>query len=152
MALRPFVKEPEWFRTLGEQWSCCDNISLWPRLELVRILMAGRAHWPLMMDDHERARWSSLPAKVTVYRGCGPINRMGFSWSLNRETASRFPTLNRYKQTSPLLIEASIPRERIVALKLDREEEEAICLVQAKHIKAERPLSIARGIHEEAQP
>lgn len=140
MELRSVTKQAEWFRILGEEWSGCDNIGLWPRADLVKTFLSGRSHWPAMMTQNEHATWSALSAKVTLYRGCGPMNRLGFSWSPDREIAASFPTLDRFKQTNPLLLTASVPKDRIVAVKLDREESEVICLVQSKHIKREDQL------------
>lgn len=32
-----------------------------------------------------------LPDEFTIYRGCGPLNKGGFSWSLDRDVAAWFP-------------------------------------------------------------
>jgi len=79
-----------------------------------------------MMDSAELVAYRSLPARLTVFRGCGEINMLGASWSLDRDVAARFPTLNRYRQTAPLLVTATVRRDRVLALKLDRDESEII--------------------------
>ena len=79
-----------------------------------------------MMDSAELVAYRSLPARLTVFRGCGEINMLGASWSLDRDVAARFLTLNRYRQTAPLLVTATLRRDRVLALKLDRDESEII--------------------------
>lgn len=53
----------------------------------------------------------------------------GLSWSLDREIASKFPFLNRYRVAKPVLITATVSKSKILALKLDRGEREVITLV-----------------------
>lgn len=48
------------------------------------------------------------------------------AWSLSREVAARFPLLNRYRQARPLLVTGTVPRHRILAVKLERNEAEII--------------------------
>lgn len=48
------------------------------------------------------------------------------SWSLSREVASKFPFYNRYRCSEPLLITGRVQKSDIIALKLDREEQEVI--------------------------
>jgi hypothetical protein len=61
-----------------------------------------------------------------IYRGCGPHNVRGFSWSLSRETAMKFPFSARYHTEVPMLLTARIPKSRAAALKLARKEQEVI--------------------------
>jgi hypothetical protein len=70
-----------------------------------------------------------LPARVTIYRGCSPVNATGLSWSLDPAIAAKFPTHARYSPPDgqpPLLVTATVARSRIVAVKLDRDEDEVI--------------------------
>lgn len=97
-----------------------------------------------MMTGEERAALARLPAVVTVYRGCYANNKRGFSWSLDPAIAATFPTLNRYRQVGqPLLIRATVERDAILALKLDREEQEVIAerpkIVAIRHIRPAQP-------------
>jgi hypothetical protein len=120
MARRP------WLKLLGEAWSMVDNVAEW-EFDL-RVLLPDRTCL-LMMAPDERERWRELPAKVTIYRGCSPVNAAGLSWSLDPAIAARFPTRARYsppKGQPPLLVTATVARSRIVAVKLDRKEEEVI--------------------------
>jgi hypothetical protein len=43
-----------------------------------------------------------------------------------REVAARFPTLNRYRQAEPLLVTATVRRDRVLAVKLGRGELELV--------------------------
>jgi hypothetical protein len=132
-----------WFRHLGEEWTACDNICIY-RDVLVQILTeASRAMRSEMMDERERARWRELPRRVTVYRGCGWHNRLGLSWTTTRAIAARFPFMHRYRVRAPLLLTACVPRSSVVAVKLDREEEELVVLVPEQRIVAEERLKTA---------
>lgn len=50
----------------------------------------------------------------------------GFSWSLDRRTAAKFPFMTRYSTDEPRLLTATISKNRAAALKLDRGEQEVI--------------------------
>jgi hypothetical protein len=120
MARRP------WLKLLGEAWSSIDNIADWD-FELRDLFPTQTCL--LMMAPHERERWHGLPARVTIYRGCSAVNAAGLSWSLDPTIATKFPTYARYSPPEgqpPLLVTATVARSRIVAVKLDREEEEVI--------------------------
>lgn len=117
----------DWYTLLGEFWSVCDNIGLYRKeLRFYMFLGCTPNTVPEMMNDKERAALAALPERVTIYRGCGPLNIIGACWSLDKDTAARFPLLNRYKQNESLLVTATVRRDRIVALKLDRDEREVI--------------------------
>ena len=130
-----------WFSTLGYEWSCCDNIGASVKT-LVRVFKAKRDFWKYMMTPEAAATLAGLPDPVVAYRGCGPSNKFGLSWSLSAEVASRFPFLDRYRQTAPRLITARIPRDRIVAVILDRGERELIALVNARDVTSNLPLTM----------
>jgi hypothetical protein len=52
----------------------------------------------------------------------------GFSWSLKREVAAKFPFYALYRTEVPMLLTARIPKSRAAALKLDREEHKIVVL------------------------
>lgn len=116
----------EWYAMLGKWWSLCDNISEYLD-DLVQVLPEDG---PIieMMDSAERAEFESLPDVVTVYRGAGKVNRWGASWSPDEQVARGFPTLQRYRQKYPMLYTARVPKNRILAIKLDRGEREVVTL------------------------
>ena len=79
------------------------------------------------MDNEERAALRALPKVVMIYRGCYELNRDGLCWTLNEEVARRFPTQNRYLgDGAALLLTAEVDRGDIIAVKLDRGEQEVI--------------------------
>ena len=126
-----------WFSVLGDQWSVCDNIGV-HKASLYRLMVKHRHRWPEMMTDEERAILADLPGTVTVFRGCGPKNKFGLSWSLSREVAERFPFSNRYRTTEPRILSARVPKKRIVGIKTDRNEDEAIALVRPADLVADQ--------------
>jgi len=130
----------QWFTELGKRWTGCDNLTKHQR-ELVDTFNRYPGLWSKMMRTEERKAFDALPDSITIYRGCGPSNRVGLSWSLRREIAAKFPFYNRYRVAVPLLLEAKIPKYRAVALKLDRNEFELIALVQESDITMQKPLT-----------
>ena len=132
------------YRLLGEFWTMCDNIGIYKkavRSWLTFGLPASTRHE--MMTDEENAALAALPEVVTIYRGCAWANRNGLSWTLDKNIAAGFPFLNRYRVKEPILITARIRRDRIVALKLDRKEQEVIC-INPKRIAVE-PLAESKA-------
>lgn len=91
----PMPKEV-FLEVLGDIWQLSDDIG-WYRQEMEldsRVESAlqsqvtpGTQRVPLMMEPDERAALADLPERVTIYRGCGPGNRRGLSWTLSREVA-----------------------------------------------------------------
>lgn len=114
----------DWHVVLGEEWNCCDNISSY-RL-LLRRLLPQKGPVAGMMTREERAVYDALPERLTIYRGCGPSNVVGVSWSLAREAAAKFPLLDSYREPHPLLITGTVSRERVLALKFGRGGDEVI--------------------------
>jgi hypothetical protein len=123
------MRFPDWLTLLGEVWSCCDNIGLY-RDDLVSVIK----EWldqpltiiPELMDPDERTAFEALPDEITIYRGCGPRNKHGLSWTLRRDVAVRFPFSMRYWSDTPTILTATISKTRAAALKLERNEEEII--------------------------
>lgn len=136
LEMGPYIYRDVYLKLLGSWWSSCDNISehageVWNDIRDFGIADAR----PLMMDEAEQQAFAQLPDDVTVYRGCYANNKWGMSWSLNKEVAERFPFLNRYQRPSrPLLVKARIQKQDIVALKLDRNESEVICMSKPRHV------------------
>ncbi|KZY94763.1 MULTISPECIES: hypothetical protein [unclassified Erythrobacter] len=124
--------EADWLRVLGEEWSVCDNIGQMLGRLIDHSPFGDVVDWPfgyrsLLMNEAETAALVDLPENFTIWRGCYQTNQRGLSWSLDRDLASRFPTLHRYRQDGqPLLIEAVVQREEVIALKLDRSEAEIV--------------------------
>jgi len=133
------IEKRDWLTLLGETWEQSDGIG--PNRRVLRSFMPERGPVPEMMTIDEAMAWEALPEQITVYRGCGPVNMLGASWSLSREVAARFPTLMRYRQVEPLLVTAKVRRDRVLAVKLGRGELELVTF-HARRVAVERlPLS-----------
>jgi hypothetical protein len=132
---------------VGSEWSCCDNIGQY-RL-LLRWLLPEEGPIPELMDPNERAAYDALPDRLTVYRGCGTSNKLGLSWSLDRQIAARFPFLNRYRQADPLLVTGKVHKRHVLAVKLDRDESEVITF-RARRAAVEQLPQVPAQLHEVA--
>lgn len=106
---------------------------LWDTMSLADAREAMR----FMMTADESAAFGALPTTVTGWRGCYAFNKRGFSWSLDKATAERFPFLRRYRQDAqPLLVRGEVQRDSIMALKLDRNEAEVEVVPSRVKIRA----------------
>jgi len=123
------ARSKRWLKVLGDNWSRFDNVFL-HRAKVVRLLNRCRKHWPAMMNSEEAGVLRALPNVVTVFRGCGPYNKNGLSWSINKETAARFPFFHRYRTRQPILVTARVKKSRIIAYKNGRNEQEVIVLIR----------------------
>lgn len=113
----------DWAKLLGQEWSCCDNISLY------KSTLAGFLKKPIpeMMDEEELRAFDQLPEVFTIYRGCYSKNKHGLSWTLSKEVAEKFPTYHRYRgEGVPLVITAQVKKAKVAALKMSRQEQETI--------------------------
>lgn len=123
-------RRSQFWSILGQEWSCCDNISSHKRA-LYRVLSRRLDAFPIAdaMTGEEMVFYRLLPGTVTVWRGCYANNVDGFSWSLERDVAAAFPGLRRYHQSSrPLLVQGHVRKEHVAFIKLDREEHEVVTL------------------------
>jgi hypothetical protein len=129
---------------LGKLWTACDNIGV-HRSDLVELLQEELENplttIPQLMSRKEKAAFDALPEQATIYRGCGHRNRDGLSWSISREIAMRFPFMRRYETDHPILLTATVSKHRIAALKLDRNEEEAIVIDLPASYWSEEPIT-----------
>jgi hypothetical protein len=134
------VGRKTFLRLLGEHWTRCDNIGLcnedgevtewisWAAqgdcsIRPTSHFQPGTEHIPLLMSEEERRALASLPEVLTIYRGCGPQDKYGLSWSLNPHVARTFPYKRSCFQQQKLLMTARILRKHVCALKLSNEEE-----------------------------
>ena len=109
---------------LGEEWQRCGRIGQYAD-ELNGIL--PDCHVAEMMTEPERQALAGLPSHLTLYRGADRgVNENGFSWTLHRASAQAFPFFNRYRAADPVLVTATAPRVKIVAVKIDRGERDVI--------------------------
>lgn len=129
-----------WFRLLGEEWSGCDNTY---RIKSFLKWVSGASTQRELMSDAELEAFEKLPAVITIYRGCGRgVNMDGISWSLCKQVASEFPTHARYAVKRPVVITATVRKEKVVALKLDRDEKEVITFSAKRQLVEEIDLAL----------
>ena len=132
-----------WLSLLGEIWCTCDNIGIYKdwllgvfNERLVRL--RGTVHE--LMDAEERLAFEILPDQITIYRGCGPLNKNGFSWSLNREVAAEFPFKRRYRVDRTSASYCDNQQEQGRRSQLGRNEQEIIVLDLSSNSWTEQPL------------
>ena len=139
-----YLDHDDWRKVLGECWDSCDNIR--DHFHVLRRLLGRRGPVLQMMISAEVEAYWSLPDLVTVYRGCDRSVLTGASWSLDRSVAEGFPFIPRYRALDPVLVTATVPRHRILAIKLGREEEEIITF-NARRRKVENAISPFRAVN-----
>jgi hypothetical protein len=139
LALSDRMERHEWLQLLGSEWSSCDNIG--PHRLRLRALLPPAGPVLELMEPAEADAYRALPDRLTVYRGCGAQNLLGACWSMERETAARFPLLHRYRQARPLLVTATVRKAHVLAVKLDRQEAEIITF-RARRVSIE-PLPVS---------
>jgi hypothetical protein len=131
------MEREQWLRLLGDWWSICDDIGRhrsWLRIALPRLGPVRE-----LMTPEEQAAWDALPQTVTIYRGARSL-KLGVSWSLDRDVAAHFPFDLRYRLGGdPVLITARVRKRDILAIKLDRQEFEAI-VFRGRRIVSREPL------------
>lgn len=124
LSLRLKMEQKTWLSVLGELWTAIDNLS--EHKDELKTILAKNGPLAEMMTKDEQALYETFPEVLEVYRGCGPDNRNGVSWSLDKEVARKFPFLNHYKQVYPAVITGTVKKKNILAVKLDRDEKEII--------------------------
>jgi hypothetical protein len=114
----------DWLRLLGDFWTSSENVRK-HRLRLRRI-MGTVGPLRELMSQEENELYDARPEKITCYRGSDRSVLVGASWSLNKDVASRFPFMQRYYAENPVLITAWVRKSNVLAVKLERKEEEII--------------------------
>lgn len=87
----------------------------------------------LMMDKEEKAYFDKLPNTIKIYRGLNikegeelDNENIGLSFSLDKEQAIWFAKRFNVQGNTPTLIEAEVDKENIMAIILNRGEEEVL--------------------------
>jgi hypothetical protein len=114
----------DWLTLLGENWSCCDNIRTYRKA--LRSRLGVRGPLRAMMTAKENAAYDELPDLLTCYRGCDSSITLGASWTLDWDVANSFPFTKRYMVPSPVVVTGTVKKNRVLSLKLDRDEAEII--------------------------
>ncbi len=136
LSARKYMPWQVFYKTLGHIWNESDDIAK-HKYVLYRIFANSTQYQlGLLMDKKEKLALSKMPEKFTIYRGCYQNNRVGLSWTTNKDVAISFTLQNRYQQAGRmrLLLESKIKRENAILL-LSRNEFEIIALKKLGRIK-----------------
>lgn len=85
----------------------------------------------LMMNEEERDLLQSLPQQVTIYRGIRVVDELdeenlGLSYTLSREKAEWFAKRFANRRSKAMLVEATIDKDDILSVFLERDEDEVL--------------------------
>lgn len=114
----------EWLQLVGNAWTECDIIT--PYAQTLKEVLGVDGPLREMMDEKENEAYNALPETVTIYRGCDAERSSGICWTLDEQIANSFPFLHGFETKAPLLIRAEVKKKHILAVKLDRAENEVI--------------------------
>lgn len=143
--LRGHVPNAEFWRLVGQEWDCCDNIFRYTdRLRFYFRRQFESGGFPIFeamtLEDHRA--YVALPERVAIFRGCYSHNKGGFSWTTNRDVAAGFPFRARYSgPTQPLLLSAIVRKANIAFMMADRAEAEIVVLPRHRRIVNCEPMS-----------
>jgi hypothetical protein len=98
-----------------------------------------------MMTSEENSAYDALPDVVTIFRGCDAetASLPGASWSLSKDVANLYPFLGRFLAKKPTVLTACVPKHWVLAVKLERQEQEIITF--AAEVKMIRPADRQRA-------
>jgi hypothetical protein len=105
------MKRNDWLKIVRDEWESMDNLGSVRREFMDTLGLEGPL--PEMMTRKERLRYNSLPAEVTIYRGCNVFDEkevgiLGMSWTLSFQVAKSFPHLARYEAPYPVVYRATM--------------------------------------------
>jgi hypothetical protein len=135
----------EYYRELGETWMQVESGSRDGPILPALLNPCGRdpRERRFMMTDEEQAALQELPEPVTIFRGCGPVNEQGWSWTLDEELAEwfacRFPDLFD-GQVAGFVLEGRCRKSAIIAYLSRRNEDEI--LIDPAHVEIIRRIEI----------
>jgi hypothetical protein len=123
-------KSPDVFWKIFLQvWSGCD--CTWKvREQLLRQLEGASAQIcaTVYFSDASRRFFESLPADITVFRGCSREHTSGLSWTTEPVVARNFAYGHRgIRPPAAVLVTAKVKKKNIFAVITDRAENEVVC-------------------------
>jgi len=125
--LAPQMTDEEYWQHLRQTWMEVEN--LWQYRDLIPGLLApphrDKSHRHLMMDEAERRLLNGLPLECIIYRGCGPANEQGWSWTLSAEQAEWFAERSPGRNGG-VVLEGECHRLDIIAFLDGRGEDEIL--------------------------
>jgi hypothetical protein len=108
LSIRAGLSHAEYWDCLEETWSAEEWMQdpIWEQLLNERPKYFAR----FMMDAREWVVWDELPDRFRVYRGqCCEQHRIGYSWTLSRETAAYFARIYEPRYTGRAFSRAGQP-------------------------------------------
>lgn len=91
-----------------------------------------------LMSDAELIHLRRLPETISVFRGCGPRNKRGWSWTLSRATADFFARTNGHGRA--IVLVGTVRKSNVLAyFQRSKESEIFICPEHVTIMSEERP-------------
>ncbi len=122
------AKDEEYWRLFKQVWVDSENI--WQNKRIIRTLLRRSSGRDLLMDAPLKAelkvRIDPATGRIPVWRGAGPKNTRGYSWTLDRDRAVWFAYRLRPASEPAMLVSGVVRLEQIIAYIMDRGEDEVI--------------------------
>lgn len=128
------LSDRDYWETVSSVWTDSENIFQCIE-EWSEILGSKRKYRRYIMSPEERRALRQLPDTITIYRGCRrEMNEDGWSWTTGRAKAEWFAKRHPWSDGDPLVIEATVPKDHVVAYFSGRGESEVVAYSHAVDI------------------
>jgi hypothetical protein len=109
-------------------WANCCDAPWWYRGDFVEMLRDALRQVPLreVLPLEERAWFDAMGPSIQVFRGCEAGRVRGLSWTTDIQVARGFAAGKRCVNADPTIASALIPNEHVLALFLNRQENEVV--------------------------
>jgi hypothetical protein len=110
-----------------EVGNTCD--APWPyRSFIAEALRYALAEVPLvgLLSPAARSFYEALPDLVPIWRGCEGGRERGLHWTIRRALAEDFARGKRCRNRNPTIVSAEVPKQHILAVFVDRDEDEVV--------------------------
>lgn len=123
-----YLNEEDYGKYLRDSWTMEENpnqdVNVSRRRAIQLFKKAKKKH---LMNEEEYKYYDALPEKLTVWRGVSPgRERLGLSWTDNRETAEWFRKRFERDGKKGYLLEAEIGKAEVLAYFNGRNENEIV--------------------------
>ena len=125
------MPDDEYWEEVGDIWCQIENPGQYLIVlpNLFNPVSRGIDKRHLLMNEEERVAFAALPEMLTIYRGCAESNRLGFSWSIDREQGEWFARrcgFGAWNDSGPFLLIGDCRRSDVIAHFLRRDEDEIV--------------------------
>ena len=123
-----YLDDEDYGKYLRDSWTMEENpnqdVNV-PRRKAIQLFK--KAKKTALMRTEEYEYYKDLPDKLTVWRGVSPgRERLGLSWTTDRETAAWFMSRFETKNRKGSLLEAAIDKKDVLAYFNGRNEKEIV--------------------------